>query len=43
MIELSENQKKAVAKAQNTFTNLKDNTASLNEEQLNLLLVKQEV
>jgi 3-hydroxypropanoate dehydrogenase len=37
MIELSEDQKKAVAKAQNTFTNLKDNTASLNEEQLNLL------
>ena len=37
MIELSEDQKKAVAKAQNTFTNLKDNTSSLNEEQLNLL------
>ena len=37
MIELSEEQKKAVADAQATFTELKDNSKPLNDEQLNLL------
>ncbi|MDA9611556.1 malonic semialdehyde reductase [Gammaproteobacteria bacterium] len=37
MIELSEKQKKAVADAQATFTELKDNSKPLNDEQLNLL------
>ena len=37
MIELSEEQKKAVADAQATFTELKDSSKPLNDEQLNLL------
>ena len=37
MIELSEQQKKAVAEAQVTFKNLKDNAKKLNQEQMNLL------
>ena len=37
MIELTDDQKKAVAAAQETFSNLKNNTDSLNETQLNLL------
>ena len=37
MIELSEEQKKAVAEAQATFKNLKDNAEKLTQEQLNLL------
>ncbi|MDC3244991.1 malonic semialdehyde reductase [Gammaproteobacteria bacterium] len=37
MIELTDDQKKAVATAQETFSNLKNNTDSLNETQLNLL------
>ena len=37
MIELTDDQKKAVAAAQETFSNLKNNTVSLNETQLNLL------
>ena len=37
MIELSEEQKKAVADAQTTFTELKDSSKPLNDEQLNLL------
>ena len=37
MIELSEEQKKAVADAQATFIELKDNSKPLNVEQLNLL------
>ena len=37
MIELSEEQKKAVAEAQVTFKNLKDNANKLSQEQMNLL------
>ena len=37
MIELTDDQKKAVAAAQETFSTLKNNTDSLNESQLNLL------
>ena len=37
MIELSEEQKKAVAEAQVTFKNLKDNAEKLTQEQMNLL------
>lgn len=37
MIELTDEQKIAVASAQKTFSNLKNNTDSLNETQLNLL------
>ena len=37
MIELSEEQKKAVAEAQVTFKNLKDNADKLSHEQMNLL------
>ena len=37
MIELTDDQKKAVAAAQETFSNLKNNTDSLTESQLNLL------
>ena len=37
MIELTDDQKKAVAAAQETFSNLKNNNESLNESQLNLL------
>jgi 3-hydroxypropanoate dehydrogenase len=37
MIELTDDQKKAVTAAQETFSNLKNNTDSLNETQLNLL------
>ena len=37
MIELSEEQKKAVAEAQVTFKNLKDNAEKLSQEQMNLL------
>ena len=37
MIELSEEQKKAVADAQTTFTELKNSSKPLNDEQLNLL------
>ncbi|RZO98456.1 MAG: malonic semialdehyde reductase [Gammaproteobacteria bacterium] len=37
MIELSEEQKKAVADAQETFIELKDSSKPLNNEQLNLL------
>ena len=37
MLELSEEQKKAVADAQATFTELKDSSKPLNDEQLNLL------
>ena len=37
MIELTDDQKKAVAAAQETFSNLKNNTDSLNDTQLNLL------
>ena len=37
MIEFSEKQKKAVAAAQATFTQLKDSSKPLNDEQLNLL------
>ena len=37
MIELSEDQKKAVAEAQATFKNLKDNAKKLTQEQMNLL------
>ena len=37
MIELSEDQKKAVAEAQATFKNLKDNSEKLTQEQMNLL------
>ena len=37
MIELTNEQKIAVASAQKTFSNLKNNTDSLNETQLNLL------
>ena len=37
MIQLTDDQKKAVAAAQETFSNLKNNTDSLTESQLNLL------
>ena len=37
MIELTDEQKKAVAKAQSTFTDLKDNTDPLSDKQLALL------
>ena len=37
MIELTDDQKNAVAAAQETFSTLKNNTDSLNESQLNLL------
>ena len=37
MIELTDDQKKAVAAAQETFSTLKNNTDSLTESQLNLL------
>ena len=37
MVELTDEQKIAVASAQKTFSNLKNNTDSLNETQLNLL------
>jgi 3-hydroxypropanoate dehydrogenase len=37
MIELSEEQKKAVAEAQVTFKNLKDNAEKLTQEHMNLL------
>ena len=37
MIELTDEQKKAVAKAQSTFTDLKDNTNPLSDKQLALL------
>ena len=37
MIELTDEQKKAVAKAQSTFTDLKDNSDPLNDKQLALL------
>ena len=37
MIELTDDQKKAVVAAQETFSNLKNNTDTLNETQLNLL------
>ena len=37
MIELTDEQKKAVAEAQSTFTNLKDNSDPLNDKQLALL------
>jgi 3-hydroxypropanoate dehydrogenase len=37
MIELTDDQKKAVVAAQETFSNLKNNTDSLTESQLNLL------
>ena len=37
MVELTNDQKIAVAAAQETFSNLKNNNESLNESQLNLL------
>ena len=37
MIELTDDQKKAVAAAQENFSNLKKNTDTLNDDQLNLL------
>ena len=37
MIELTDDQKKAVVAAQETFSNLKNNTDTLNQTQLNLL------
>lgn len=37
MIELTDDQKKAVAAAQETFSNLKNNNEALNDSQLNLL------
>ena len=37
MIELTDDQKKAVAAAQTTFTNLKDNADNLNKDQIDLL------
>ena len=37
MIELTDEQKKAIAKAQSTFTDLKDNTDPLSDKQLALL------
>ena len=43
MIELTDEQKKAVAEAQSTFTDLKDNSDPLNDKQLSCFLEKQEV